>query len=491
MGSNPGKSKKQNNGPSTASQAPAERDWTERQMDMFQTESFRPGQQRGPTRATPAPSQMGPAYVESRQPRPYVTVPSRQVIRQVPMARPPRQEMGPGTAQTSMGPPVGRDYPRSTSVNPWLDDEIWNENGTLEPLGPIENTQRNRVETLTAFPAQPPPYQAIEQPVRRNPPPKPAAKQQPAPEPAQVAVAPASPVETRPEPVQALEGIPEETMAVDNDNPDFSNYVVPSLLSPEHMRHMPTGESRLNIAPPTVLSVHEKDDDEYIGANLKFYRNQVPFRPNGEFIDYIHRYWFKNYRLLEKNHNYIQWLFPISESSSVNREAVPLRAHEAKHIYADLESRSRFINSYKLMLDFFGFRVTDLQTGKIERKENWSDRFYNLLRMTHNYARITRILKSLGELGLGQYQSPFVMALLHEVFETKYLHGIPKNTIMYWIRAINNQFERDYVYKLFYEHIMKMENNKQYPGKENNGFQVDKRQHLKQAPILVTNRNKY
>ena len=27
----------------------------------------------------------------------------------------------------------------------------------------------------------------------------------------------------------------------------------------------------------------QKDDDDYIGANLRFYRNEIKFRPNGMY----------------------------------------------------------------------------------------------------------------------------------------------------------------------------------------------------------------
>lgn len=32
-----------------------------------------------------------------------------------------------------------------------------------------------------------------------------------------------------------------------------------------------------------VLFLSKKDDDDYIGANLRFYRNEIKFRPNGRY----------------------------------------------------------------------------------------------------------------------------------------------------------------------------------------------------------------
>lgn len=61
---------------------------------------------------------------------------------------------------------------------------------------------------------------------------------------------------------------------------------------------------------------------------------------------------------------------------------------------------------------------------------------------------------------------------------------------MHWIRAINDQFERDYIYKQFYDHIMKLDRKQQYPGKENTELIVDKSQHDSPTVIMST-RKKY
>ncbi|XP_045175902.2 uncharacterized protein LOC123536638 [Mercenaria mercenaria] len=90
--------------------------------------------------------------------------------------------------------------------------------------------------------------------------------------------------------------------ARDGSYSDPERYEVPSLLTSDYLTNTKPAK---NLQPKSEESVHEKDDDEYIGANLRFYRNQLKFRPNGEFIDYIHKYWYGNYSLLEKLHTYI------------------------------------------------------------------------------------------------------------------------------------------------------------------------------------------
>ena len=97
---------------------------------------------------------------------------------------------------------------------------------------------------------------------------------------------------------------------------------------------------------------------------------------------------------------------------------------------------SRLIRSYELMLDFFGFQLTDRRSGEVARKPDYKRRyesvlrshsevliyfriewdlfkgflkyrFHNLSKSGHNYLRITRILKCLAEMGLGHYQVLF------------------------------------------------------------------------------------
>ena len=53
-----------------------------------------------------------------------------------------------------------------------------------------------------------------------------------------------------------------------------------------------------------------------------------------------------------------------------------------------------------MMLEFYGIRLSDEKTGDLERADNWKERFHHLNHSMHNYLRITRILKCLGEMQL-------------------------------------------------------------------------------------------
>lgn len=44
------------------------------------------------------------------------------------------------------------------------------------------------------------------------------------------------------------------------------------------------------------------------------------------------------------------------------------------------EAKGRLVDSYELMLGFYGIQLTDRETGEVRRAENWRERFANLER---------------------------------------------------------------------------------------------------------------
>jgi len=79
------------------------------------------------------------------------------------------------------------------------------------------------------------------------------------------------------------------------------------------------------------------------------------------------------------------------------------------------------MKSYEMMLDFYGMRLKDKETGEVERANNWKERFQHLNHFMHNYLRITRILKCLGEMQLEHLKAPFVQFFLHEIISEQTL----------------------------------------------------------------------
>lgn len=186
----------------------------------------------------------------------------------------------------------------------------------------------------------------------------------------------------------------------------------------------------------------DKKDDPTKNMNLRFYEGRIRSRPDGAYIDDFHRQWWKNHDRLESHHGYIQWLFPIRESG-MNVQAQELQPHEAKAISSNPETRERFLRSYEMMLYFYGIKLTNKSTGEVGRAENWRTRFKHLNHSMHNFLRITRILKCLGEMGFEHYKPPLLDFMLHEAIVTRELDRTLESCYNFWIGTIKDNVERE------------------------------------------------
>ncbi|XP_068118994.1 opioid growth factor receptor-like protein 1 [Hyperolius riggenbachi] len=177
--------------------------------------------------------------------------------------------------------------------------------------------------------------------------------------------------------------------------------------------------------------------------NLWFYQNKIPFEPNGCCIEevYQHNHAGEKYRILETKHDYIQWLFPLREPG-LNAYAKPLTKDEIQMMKNDPEVMKRFLKSYILMLEFYGITLVDKETGKVNRAENWEERFHNLNTYTHNNLRITRILKCLGEFGYERFQAALVSFFLQETLCCSNLHNVKRSALDYFMFTVKNKAER-------------------------------------------------
>jgi hypothetical protein len=187
-----------------------------------------------------------------------------------------------------------------------------------------------------------------------------------------------------------------------------------------------------------------KVDNPKIDCNLRFYKNELKSSPDGDFIDSIHGKWRGNFKLLEQHHGYIQWIFPIREESAFNGDALPLQLHEARAIQEDPACRERVVLSYQMMLEFYGFSLLNRETGEIARSANFEARFANLSRSSHNWLRVSRILKSLGELGFERFKLPWLLAITREVFEEQRLLGPCKTSLLsFWSLTLRSKEDQE------------------------------------------------
>lgn len=143
-------------------------------------------------------------------------------------------------------------------------------------------------------------------------------------------------------------------------------------------------------------------------------------------------------RKLEQCHNYIQWLFPLPERSSMSYSA-PVISRSTFHAFRTRsELRDRMRDSLKRICRFYGFdfqasnefegvRIDSLQDRDLLRATNWVSGF------THNHLRITRIIRSLRVLGLEAEARDFFRAVKN-VYDTT--GRIGARSLMYWTRAM-------------------------------------------------------
>uniref|UniRef100_A0A3B4C6V6 Opioid growth factor receptor (OGFr) conserved domain-containing protein n=1 Tax=Pygocentrus nattereri TaxID=42514 RepID=A0A3B4C6V6_PYGNA len=117
----------------------------------------------------------------------------------------------------------------------------------------------------------------------------------------------------------------------------------------------------------------------------------------------------------------------------------------------DDELKRRLLKSYRLMLDFYGIKLLDENTGKVGHAENWRERFENLNRKTHNNLRITRILKSLGILGFEHYQAPLVCFFLTETLVRGRLPRVKRSVLDYFMFSVLNRSERKELIRFAFE----------------------------------------
>ena len=71
---------------------------------------------------------------------------------------------------------------------------------------------------------------------------------------------------------------------------------------------------------------------------------------------------------LEFNHDYIQWLFPLPEPSGANASAPLLSNDDIARFQSDESLRKRLLQSFELMLSFFGLEWPIRCRGRDQRQ---------------------------------------------------------------------------------------------------------------------------
>nr|XP_009932252.1 PREDICTED: opioid growth factor receptor [Opisthocomus hoazin] len=194
----------------------------------------------------------------------------------------------------------------------------------------------------------------------------------------------------------------------------------------------------------------EREEEEM--WNLSFYKNEICFLPRGLHIETLLESWWDNYEVLEENHSYIQWLFPLREHG-MNWRAKPLTCQEIQAFKKSKEVMQRFIRAYQLMLRFYGIVLINEETGELKRAENWAERFKNLNWFSHNNLRITRILKCLGEMGYEHYQVHLVKFFLTETLVKETLPNVKRSALDYFLFTVRSKRKRRELVHYAWQHF--------------------------------------
>ena len=161
---------------------------------------------------------------------------------------------------------------------------------------------------------------------------------------------------------------------------------------------------------------------------------------SGDGVDHrgrkIEDIWSWNYGKLEQVHDFIQWIFPLNESSAYNSNAPILTAEEIDFFRDNKILKNRLLKSFDLILGFYGYtRNKYKENTDIFKSSDCEVRINEWVTPhNHNFLRITRILKSLSLLGLSTYAESFLNVLEELYSEKKHIIGLV--TFEYWKSAI-------------------------------------------------------
>ncbi|HEX5269118.1 MAG TPA: opioid growth factor receptor-related protein [Gemmataceae bacterium] len=136
---------------------------------------------------------------------------------------------------------------------------------------------------------------------------------------------------------------------------------------------------------------------------------------------------------LEAVHDFIQWLFPLPEPSRFNPDAPLLTEEDVAAFRRDPALRANLRRSFECILTFLGLAET--AGGEVVEGPTFSSRAGDVWDYpNHNWLRITRILRSLSLLGLGDEARALYRRL--EDFHARRRFPIGDDTFQYWSDAV-------------------------------------------------------
>lgn len=140
---------------------------------------------------------------------------------------------------------------------------------------------------------------------------------------------------------------------------------------------------------------------------------------------------------LERNHCYIQWLFPLDEPSQAVPESPVIEKTEIDKLVKDDIIVFKMGLALGRMLEFYGLDIPREDKFAIVKSKDFDKRAKKWITpQNHNYLRLTRIMKSLSLLGFGYYAKILQKTLLEIAQEKKYQETIGSKTINFWKQCL-------------------------------------------------------
>jgi len=160
-------------------------------------------------------------------------------------------------------------------------------------------------------------------------------------------------------------------------------------------------------------------------ALLSFYRGEGADHAGRRFDDILS--W--DHRRLEMVHDYIQWLFPLTEPSRFNPDAPLLKPEDIAAFRIDDDLRARVLRALDLVLEFLGLRRDG---ADIARGPNFTSRAANWLEpANHNHLRLTRIMLFLNHIGF-TVEAAALLRCLEDIATHEGREIISARTLSFW-----------------------------------------------------------
>ncbi|MBA2117692.1 opioid growth factor receptor-related protein [Bremerella alba] len=137
-------------------------------------------------------------------------------------------------------------------------------------------------------------------------------------------------------------------------------------------------------------------------------------------------------RELESQHDIIQWMFPLHETSSVNPDCPLVDEHSRHVLQENIDARQRMHEMITRFARFLGFELNDegqfiSELGLASNRENWHSP------MNHNQLRITRVIRSMRLFGFQREAEALFEAVTHSAVQSQ---CVTERTLAYWKQAL-------------------------------------------------------